>query len=67
MDKTEVNDNFRIVLSGCIKRTLVGVDGLVKHAGIDNAKMAFLRAFNNPEYKTTVKLRRGLTIEFYSK
>lgn len=66
---TLINATFKIKVSGFQNgmkiNTLVGVSGLIKLIGVEMANKSILRAFKCREDKCTVRLRRGLKIDFY--
>jgi len=67
----EINQNFKIKVNGknfngkSISK-LVGVRGLVALVGEELAEKFVERAFTEGADVTTCKLRRGLTVRFYS-
>jgi len=68
---SEINLNFKIKVNGKSftgksMSKLVGVRGLVSLVGEDLAEKLVERAFSEGLDVTTCKLRRGLTIRFYS-
>lgn len=64
-----VNNTFKIkvfgVNEGVKYNTLVGVSGLINLVGVELANRAISRAFKSLDDKCTVRLRRGLKIDFY--
>lgn len=63
-----MNSNFRVKLVGCgYRHMLVGWRGLVLAIGYDLSKRAVQRAMECQTGKCTLRLRRGLRIEFYPK
>lgn len=67
----EINQNFKIKVNGKnftgkSFSKLVGVRGLVALVGEELAEKFVERAFNEGQDVTICKLRRGLTVRFYS-
>lgn len=62
-----VNLNFRIKVNGKGISTLVGVTGLTELIGEELAAKFMEKALESTVDIATFKLRRGLTIRFYSK
>ena len=66
---TSVNNTFKIKVFGINEgvkyNTLVGVSGLINLIGVELSNKAVSRAFNSLDDKCTVRLRRGLKIDFY--
>jgi len=68
---SEINGNFKIKVngrnfSGRSVSKLVGVRGLVSLVGLELADKLVERAFREGLDVTVCKLRRGLTVRFYS-
>lgn len=69
--KSEINANFKIKVNGRnfngrYMSKLVGVKGLFNLVGEDLGVKLIDRAFNEGKDVTVCKLRRGLTVRFYS-
>jgi len=69
---SEINRNFYIKVSGITEQgkihSLYGVSGLIDLIGdVDLVNNLVERAFNILHDKCVCKLRRGITINFYSK
>jgi hypothetical protein len=67
----EINANFKIKINGWnfdteYKTTLVGVSGLIELLGEELADKLILKAWGKGEDIVVCKLRRGLTVRFYS-
>jgi hypothetical protein len=68
---SEINSNFKIKVNGknfngSSMSKLVGVKGLVALCGLDLSAKLVERAFAEGKDITICKLRRGLTVRFYS-
>lgn len=65
----EINSTFKIKVSGTNYgpkyHTLVGVAGLLRQIGVENANKMLARAFREKGDKCECKLRRGLKVTFY--
>lgn len=63
-----MNSNFRVKLVGCgYRHMLVGWSGLVDAIGYGLAKRGVQRAMEYQAGRYTLRLRRGLRVEFYPK
>jgi len=74
MNQALINKEFRIVfrpkepLPGKkYRKFLVGAGQLAKYVTLKNAEIAFERALNSLTDRTTIKLRKFGTIDFYVK
>lgn len=66
-NNTILNKEFRVKVSGNGYHQLVGWPMLVDLIGKELAEKYLSRALSSPMDKYSVKLRRGLKIDFYSK
>lgn len=66
-NNTILNKEFRVKVSGLGYHQLVGWPMLVNLIGQELAEKHLSRALSSPLDKYSVKLRRGLKIDFYSK
>lgn len=66
---SQVNRDYKIKVYGMYNdkkvNTLVGVCGLIKMVGIDNANKMIARAMRSTGDKEVCKLRRGIKVTFY--
>ena len=62
----QVNRNFKIKIYGLGFNKLVGVFGLLQIVGIDLTNMLLNNALRSKNDVYTARLRRGLTVTFYS-
>lgn len=62
-----MNRQFKVKLSGCGYHNYVGFTGFCEAVGLPFVCDALSRAFESPLDRYTIRLRRGLKIEIYSK